>query len=41
VKKFKPIYFNPYYKKNISKRIHSFFKSNMNKDIVNKRFVDI
>lgn len=41
VKKFKPIYFNPYYKKNISKKIHSFFKSNMNKNIVNKRFVDI
>ena len=40
--KFKPKFFNPYYKKNSSKMILDFFISKMSqKDLVNKKFKDI
>ena len=41
INKLKKNFFNPYFKKNVSKRIYKTFISNLNKDIVNKKFVDI
>ena len=41
INKLKTKFINPYFKKNVSKRIYKFFISNLNKDIVNKKFVDI
>ena len=41
LKKTKNKFYNPYFKKDVSKRIYKFFISKLNKDIVNKKFVDI
>ena len=41
IKKIKKKFNNPYFKKNVSKKIYDFFIRKLNKDIVNKKFVDI
>ncbi len=41
INKIKNKFLNPYFKKNVSKRIYKFFISKLNKDIVNKKFIDI
>lgn len=41
IKKLKNKFSNPYFKKNVSKKIHDFFISKLNKNIVNKKFFDI
>ncbi len=41
IKKLKTNFYNPYYKKNVSKKIYTFFKSHLNNNIVNKKFIDI
>ena len=41
IKKLKNKFSNPYFKKNVSKKIHDFFISKLNKNIVNKKFLDI
>ena len=41
IKKIKKKFNNPHFKKNVSKKIYDFFIRKLNKDIVNKKFVDI
>ena len=41
IKKIKNKFDNPYFKRNVSKKIYDFFIGKLNKDIVNKKFVDI
>ena len=41
IKKIQNKFDNPYFKKNVSKKIYDFFIRKLNKDIVNKKFVDI
>jgi GDP/UDP-N,N'-diacetylbacillosamine 2-epimerase (hydrolysing) len=41
VSKLKNKFFNPYFKKNAAKKIYKFFISNLNKNTLNKKFIDI